>query len=84
MFIFAIIEFSQRLSSIFASIKLVLYSAWFFLFPKRKILISFNAEENIWPFERPEHYLEWEIEGILKSFTIKCDNKIVTRIFGWT
>ena len=54
----------QRLLSIFSSIELVAYSEFFL---KGKILIAFNAEESTWPFERLEHYLEREIQGMLKS-----------------
>ena len=46
------------LSSIFTSLKLVSYYAWVFRFLKRKILITLNTEENTWPFDRLEHYLE--------------------------
>ena len=46
----------QRLSSIFTSIKLVSYSAWF------SLSIAFNAEKNTWPVERLEHFLEREVK----------------------
>ena len=39
------------------------------------------AEENTWHFERLEHYLEQEIQGMLKSFTIRRNNKIFTWIY---
>ena len=68
----------QCLSIIFTSIKPVSYSAWFFLFRNGKC----NAEENTWPFERLDYYLEWEIQGMLKSFAIRRDKEIFTRILG--
>ena len=40
---------------------------------ERKILISLNAEEKTGPFERLEHYLELEIQGMSKSFTKKLN-----------
>ena len=59
----------SRLSYIFTSMKLVSYFAWVFRFLKQKILITFNADEKTWPFEKLKHYLEGEIQGMLKSFT---------------
>ena len=57
-----------RLSSIFTFIKLASYSAWFFLFLKRKILITFNAEDKaFWKGGTSGTYLEQEIQGMLKS-----------------
>ena len=52
----------------FISVTFVAYSAWFFRFLKRKISIAFNAEEKTWPFEILEHYLEREIQEMLKIF----------------
>ena len=69
-------------SSIFTSVRLVSHSPGVFRFLKRKILITFNAEENTRAFERLKHYLEQEIQEILKSFTIKRNKKEFTRIFG--
>ena len=72
----------QRLSSVLTSIKFVSYSAWLLVFLKRKILIDFNAEEGTWAFERLEHYLERENQGMLKSFSIRRNKKIFKRMFG--
>ena len=69
-------NFYPRLSGIFTSIKLVSYSTWPFRFLKQKILITFNAEENTRSFQRLELYLEREIQGKLKSFTIRHKKKI--------
>ena len=46
-----------------------------------KLSITFNAEENTRPIERLGYYLEREIQGTLKSFTIRHNKKIFTRIF---
>ena len=48
------------------------YQVFLLLF---KISINFNAEENIWPLERLEYYLQQEIQGMLKSFTITHGKK---------
>lgn len=68
-------------SNSFISMKLVSYSAWFVLFMKRKISITFNAKENTWHFERLEQYLEREIQVMLISFEKRCSKKIFKRIF---
>ena len=77
LFMYMLIKFTHKLmktyshlSYIFTSIKLVSYFSWVARFLKQKILITFNAEENTWPFEKLEHYLEGEIQGMLKSFTM--------------
>ena len=77
LFMYMLIKFTHKLvktyshlSYIFTSIKLVSYFSWVVRFLKQKILITFNAEENTWPFEKLEHYLEGEIQGMLKSFTM--------------
>ena len=51
----------------------------FSFFEKKKILIT--AEENTWPFQRLEHYLEREIQGMLKSVTTRRNKKILRNIF---
>ena len=66
-----------RLSSIF-----VPYSVLVIRFLKPKILIAFNVEKNTWAFEWLEHYLEREIQGMLKSFPIWRNKKIFSRIVG--
>ena len=74
-----------RLSSIFTSTKLFCETFLFFSFFgffKRKILITFIAEEKTWRFERLEHYLAWEIHGMLKSVTVSRNKEIITNIFG--
>ena len=58
------------LSSIFTSIKLMLQE--FFVFLKRKMLITFNAEENSWAFGRLEH----------ESVPIKRSKKKFIRLFA--
>lgn len=58
------------LSSIFTSIKVVLQE--FFVFLKRKMLITFNAEENSWAFGRLEH----------ESVPIKRSKKKFIRLFA--
>ena len=55
---------------------------FFFWFFKQKILITFIAEEKTWRFERLEHYLAWEIHGMLKSVTVSRNKEIITNIFG--
>ena len=64
----------QRLSSVFTSIIIASCLAWFFLFMKRKILITLNAEEKTRPLETLEHYLELAIQGMSKSFTKKLNH----------
>ena len=58
------------LSSIFTSIKLMLQE--FFVFLKRKMLITFNSEENTWAFGRLEH----------ESVPIKCSKKKFIPLFA--
>ena len=55
-----------------------IYQVFLLLF---KISINFNAEENIWPLERLEYYLQQEIQGMLKSFTIRHDKKYSLEYF---
>ena len=37
-------------------------------------MVTFDAKENTWPFERLEHYLE--IHGMLKSFKYGVTKKV--------
>ena len=58
----------RLLSSIFTSIKLLPFSAWFFLLLKQ-------------PFEILEHYLKRESQEMLKSFTIRHNKKIQWNLY---
>ena len=59
----------------------VIFYMKFSLFETKNINY-FNAEENTRSFQRLELYLEREIQGKLKSFTIRHNKKIFTLIFG--
>ena len=50
-----------------------------FFFFEAKSINYFYVKENTWPFERLEHYLEREIQGMLKSFAIRRNKKILAR-----
>ena len=70
LIIFVIIEFSHLSTFMkyfhFCKTRVIFCMSFF----KRKTLITFNAEGNTWTFERLERYLEQEIQGMLKFFTI--------------
>ena len=52
-------------------------------FYETKNINYFNAKESTWPFERLEHYLERQIQGMLKSFTVRRNKKILDAILQY-